>query len=119
MSGGFFHRRGQDDFRESHHTSELFAQDPVLFFSSKAYFHGVEGNPETCFVFFFNPGNFCGGGFVAIGEKNQLDQWPLKGVGWGLAVCEIIPGCFRGQFILGGCVTSGTISVGMKYSVSS
>ena len=56
---------------------------------------------------------------MAIEEKNQLDTWPLKGVGWGLAVCEIVPGCFRGQFILGGCVTSSTISVGMKCYVSS
>lgn len=35
------------------------------------------------------------GGLVAIEEKNQLDQWPLKGVGWGLAVCEIVPVVFR------------------------
>ena len=86
----FFHRRGQDFLGKVIRIWVVCARS--RFFSSKAYFNGVEGNPETwCFI--FNPGNFCGG-LVAIGEKNQLDEWP-KRVGWGLAVCEIVPVVFR------------------------
>lgn len=45
-------------------------------------------------VFFFSIQEIFVGGLVAIEEKNQLDKWPLKGVGWGLAVCEIVPVVF-------------------------